>query len=173
MIEFTTTNEDDKVEKIIENNQAQEDDSNREVGRKISDLTLKVMQMLKELLPFLDANLSFANAIYAARAMDANQWGLIRERHKGANIAVSSVDFEHGEINDPNMVHLEDCEKRLCDSACWSILDLRDVIIDGLTEDEKKIATKKMTELVNLLIKAGYTEVNRVWNIPALPIKKR
>lgn len=169
MIDFIPTNEaDDTKQETAEN------DPNRQAGVKLSDITLKVMKSLKDILPYLDKNLEVSNLIYAAGGIGGSAWELIRERHRGANIAVSSVDYEHGEVNDANMARFDDCEKRLCDSASWIIIDMRDVTMgDDLPAADKKIAIDKMKQLEALLKSAGYTEWNKIWNIPALPMKKR
>lgn len=165
-MDTTTGNENDKPV-----NQPVVDEA-REEGRKLSELTLKVMDTLRSILPYLDTNLELANLIYSSGAINGNAWELIKDRHKGANIAVSSIDFEHGEINDPNLSKFDDCEKRLCSSACWVIIDIRDVIGDGLTGADKDDATAKMNQLITLLRSAGYTATDRNWNIPSLPIKR-
>lgn len=180
MIDFTATNEDDNTK-----TSAQEDESTRERGRRIGDMTLRIMDTLRELLPYLDDGVELMGQAHHFGAIPTNDWLLISDRHKGANVAVSAIDFKHSEITDANMARMDDFERRLMDIACWSIVDLRDLILDypklkaagvnieGLTPDRKKKALEKSKQLQDLLIKAGYTEVDKIWNKPALPLKKR
>lgn len=166
---FKPTNEDDK-----KSNSPQPPQAQREAGRKLTAPTLKVMETLKALLPALDTNLFIANEIYAAKALTSHNWNLLNERLGGANVAVSSIDFEHGEINDPNLSKAPDCETRLTHAACWTLIDLQDLTAgDDLKGADKTKVVSQMNQLVAALSAAGYTVNKDAARMSTMPMIKK
>lgn len=124
------------------------------------------MDRLKNILPYLDANLEIATIILNQNKMLAADYNLILQRNRDANLAVSAIDFDSGSLADTSLAKIANYEKRLTDIAAWCIIDLRDHITMDLKGEEQSKASNLMQELIEILQYAGYTKIHPMFKIP-------
>lgn len=135
-------------------------------GTPLTQITMNIMDKLRSILPYLDANLAIATIVLENEQMLPADYNLILSRNRDANLAVSAVDFDSATLTLQSIARFPDFEKKLTDIAAWCIIDLRDHITMDLKDEEQKTALNLMQELTELLQYAGYTKIHPMFKIP-------
>ncbi len=136
-------------------------------GLTLSKVTLDVMSCLSECIEYLDVNLAISTAMRDNGSMTIEEYSMILQRNRDANLAVSSIDFEYGVLTDTALSGLPNAEDRLNTIASWCVIDLRDHMSKDLKDDAQKQALDKIQKLIELLKLAGFTKINRMYKIPS------
>ena len=132
----------------------------------ISEPTLKALECLSELLPYLDENLGLITAYRELGGITQDEYQYVLMRHRDANLIISVIDFENKCLGDDKFGRLPNYEDRMTMIASWCIVDAR----AHATEDLKGEEQAKLLDLIDKLQEAlkgcGYNKILPTYQIP-------